>query len=253
MTTTKQVNAILRGAEIIQVLINGAMRLEDIYPMTSLSKSTAHRILKSLVEAGFASQDPLNRKYLLGPLFVKAISCPETVHSVLTMSAIDELAFLSRSSHETALLIIPSGVKRLVLKEICSKNQISLSLGEGSTQPVYNGSSGRILLSQYKNQELEQILNAIEFKPDATGAIMDRDLLMEKIDKIRREGFAVSSGEMHPDSAGIAVPVKGYVCPVALCVWGPKYRFDPLSQLKALTQSALRICENLKSSMAPIN
>jgi IclR family transcriptional regulator, acetate operon repressor len=252
MVATKQVSAILRGAEILQVLINGAMRLEDIYPMTSLSKSTVHRILKSLVEAGFASQNPLNRRYLLGPLFIKAMSCPETVHSVLTLSAIEELTFLNQNSNETALLIIPSGVKRLVLKEICSTNQISLSLGEGSTQPIYNGSSGRVLLSQYNDQELKQILNAIVFEPDEAGTVMDNNILMYRIDKIRCEGFAVSTGEMHPDSVGIAVPVKGYICPVALCVWGPKYRFDPLSQIKAISQSAVRICDNLKSAMAKV-
>jgi hypothetical protein len=50
---------------------------------------------------------------------------------------------------------------------------------------------------------------------------------------------------MLPDSAGISVPVKGYICPVALCVIGPKFRFKPKSILDELKQSSTRISDRL--------
>jgi len=46
----------------------------------------------------------------------------------------------------------------MVLKEFRGSNQISLSLGEGSTMPIYVGSAGRLLLSQYNDKELDQTI-----------------------------------------------------------------------------------------------
>jgi hypothetical protein len=51
---------------------------------------------------------------------------------------------------------------------------------------------------------------------------------------------------MLPDSAGISVPVKGYVCPVALSLFGPKFRFKPLDAWNDIRESAGRITERLK-------
>ena len=250
MSTTKTVTAILRAAEIVKLLADGYTRLEEIYPKSTLSKSSAHRILKSLVESGFAFQDPLNRRYFLGPLFDKAHIKQGTTHGLLALAASDELEFLSNKSNETALLIIPNGTQRLILKEFCCNYPISLSLGEGSTQPIYLGSAGRVLLSQYTDFELNQIISRLALTSAFQKAINDKEKMIDEISRVRTEGFAMTVGEMFPDSAGISVPVRGYVCPVALCIFGPKFRFKPKDYLKLLSQSAARISKKLQLGMA---
>ncbi len=245
MPSTKIVNTISRGAEVLNVLSEGYSRLEDIYRRVGLNKSTTHRLLKSLVSTGLAYQSPLNRHYFLGPLFLKLSSNPIVSHQMLILSAIEELRRLRDTSGETSLMMIPSSDQRLVIKEARSKQKISLSLGDGSTVPLYVGSSGRTLLSQYADEELNKLLGKIKMVPVSPNTIIEENLLKKEIDKIRKKGFGTSSGEMLPDSAGIAVPVKGYFCPVALCVIGPKFRFKPLSILDGLKQSSTRISDRL--------
>lgn len=245
MSPTKNINTISRGAEILKILSEGHNRLEDIYPIAGLSKSTTHRILKSLVSSGLAFQSPLNRNYYIGPLFLRLSSNHNASHQMLILCSIEELRKLRNSSAETSLIMIPNGDQRLVLKEVRSKENIAFSLGDGSTAPIYVGSSGRILLSQYNNEDLHKILSKINMVPVSPNTITDRNLLKKEIDKIRKKGFATSSGEQLPDSAGISVPVKGYFCPIALCVIGPKVRFKPTSLLNQLRESANLISEKL--------
>ena len=164
---------------------------------------------------------------------------------MLILSSIDELRKLRDFSGETSLIMIPNGDQRLVVKEVRSKQNIALSLGDGSTVPLYVGSSGRTLLSQYTDEDLNKILSNIDMVPVSPNTIIKENLLKKEIDKIRKKGYGTSSGEMLPDSAGISVPVKGYFYPVALCVIGPKFRFKPISILNELSAAAIRISNRL--------
>jgi len=249
MPPTKPVNTINRGAEILKILAGDCNRLEDIYPRVGLNKSTTHRLLKSLVSSGLAFQSPLNRNYYLGPLLLKLSSNPAVSHQMLVLGSIDQLGRIRDDSGETAMIMIPNGSRRLVLKEVCSKQEIALSLGDGSTAPMYVGSSGRTLLSQYTDGELQKILGKIDFVPVGPKTIKDKILLKKEIDNIRKRGFGTSSGETHPDATGISVPVKGYFFPVVLCVMGPKVRFKPIGILNLLREAADTISETLQQRM----
>ena len=249
MPPTKPVNTISRGAEILKILAEGCNRLEDIYPRVGLNKSTTHRLLKSLVSSGLSFQSPLNRNYYLGPLLLKLSSNPAVSHQMLVLGSIEQLGKIRDDSGETAMIMIPSGSRRLVLKEVRSKQEIALSLGDGSTAPMVVGSSGRTLLSQYTDGELQKILNKTSIVPVGPETIRDKILLKKEIDKIRRKGFGTSSGETHPDAAGISVPVKGYFFPVVLCVMGPKVRFKPIGILNLLREAADTISETLLQRM----
>ncbi len=250
MGSTKPVNTILLGAEILKALASGASRLEDIYPRVGLNKSTAHRILKSLAQTGLAYQHPVARTYHIGPLLVHVSARAAAFHHLLILCASEELRRLRDWSRETALLLIPQGDRRLVLTEFPGDQQISLCHGEGSTLPLVVGSAGRILLSQYDDRTLHQIFPLLTIPPVTPKCMLDPESRMKEINAIRTRGYALSSGEMLPGSAGISVPVKGYICPVALSLFGPKFRFAPLTALNEIRSSAERIAERLKALIA---
>ena len=245
MPATKIVNAISRGAEILKILAEGQNRLEDIYPMVGLNRSTTHRLLKSLVSCGLASQNPLNRKYYIGSFFLRISSNPAVSHQMLIFSSIDELRKLRDSTDETCLLSIPSGNQRMILKEVRSKQKIALSLGDGDLASMHVGSAGRTLLSQFSDKEISRILGKNGFLPVGSKTIEDENSLRKEINKIRKKGFATSFGETIPDAAGISVLIKGYFLPVSLSVFAPKSRFRPISVLNEIHETAIQISDNL--------
>jgi len=250
MGSTKTVNTILLGAEILKVLSGETSRLEDIYPQVGLNKSTTHRILKSLAQAGLACQNPITRTYHVGPLLLRISAETNALHHLLIVCASDELRRLQESYHETALIIIPLGDRRLVLKEVPGNQDISFSLGEGSTMSIIIGASGRVILSQYDDRTLQKLFAHLEIPPEAPDFMNDPELRMREINEIRRRGYALNSRELRPDVVGISVPVPGYVCPVALSLFGPKFRYKPIDALNDIQEAAKRISAKIRSAIA---
>ena len=76
-------------------------RMLDLCAATGLSRPTVHRILKSLVAAGFVRQDSRNRRYALGAgLFELGLAAPAPVQAFPEVTRlIDELA---ESTQDTA-------------------------------------------------------------------------------------------------------------------------------------------------------
>lgn len=247
MGNTKLIHSIQRGTRILTLLSQGTERLEDIYPKMNLSRSTTHRLLKSLVASGLAAQNPADRRYHIGPKFLQIASSTLAAHRILMICAYQELIRLRDLSGESTLIIVPSGIHRLVIKEIPSLQTILFSWPEGNTVPIYVGSSGKVLLAQMDEKEQDLILRAVDLVPRTPNTIVDPDILKREIENIRRQGFATSFGESFAGGAGVSVPVHKYVCPVALCISGPEFRFSPEDYIQEMKSSAARISEMLAS------
>jgi DNA-binding IclR family transcriptional regulator len=139
-------------------------------------------------------------------------------------------------------------LERICLEELQSLENIKYTAGKGFVAPIYTGSAGKILLSELEENELRLLMKNIHLVPIGPHTITDQEMLLEGLRKVRKQGYATSFGERIPGSASISVPVKNYICPVALSVLGPDNRFflevmkGFLNQIK---ESATRISKRL--------
>ena len=156
-------------------------------------------------------------------------------------------------SGESTLIIVPSGIQRLVVKEVQSLETILFSWPDGNTVPIYVGSSGKVLLAQMTARERDLLLRAVDMVPRTPNTIDDPDILAKELKKIQQQGYATSFGESFSGGAGISVPVHNYVCPVALCISGPEFRFNPEDYIEEMKKSAGRISDTLASYYPPLN
>jgi DNA-binding IclR family transcriptional regulator len=221
------VNSVYRAAEILSMLSAGKNRITDICKELSLSKSTTHRLLKTLEECGFVVQDPTSHQYFLGHLILKLSSNPLATHQNLIVCAYDEMKRLREMSGETVTLHIRVGTQRICLEEMQANQNIRYVIGKGSVSPIYAGSAGKILLSELSDNELDNLLKNIKLTPVGPNTITDRNVLFRELDKIRKQGYAISSGETLEGAISISVLIRGYFCPVALSIFGAKFRFGP--------------------------
>lgn len=242
------VRSVARAADILKTLGDGVYTLREICARLDLSKATVHRLLRALEASGLVVHDILTRQYLLGPLVVKLASNPLIAHESLRMCSLDEMSHLRDVTGETVALQIRVGMLRLFLEEVPSLQSIRHVVGKGHVAPIYSGSAGRILLSELPKGELDKILKHITtILPSKTQ--VDTRLLVKEIETARTQGYSVALGEHVPGGAGISVPIKNYVCPVALSVFGPGSRFkNPLIILNELKASGERISRNLAGS-----
>lgn len=245
---SKTVNSITKGADILKILSDGTDRISDLSDRLSLSKGTAHRLLKSLETSGLVMQDPVTRRYYLGSLILNLASKPIIAHQNLIVSAFGEMKYLRDLCRETVVLHIRIGLERICLEELQSLQNIKYTAGKGFVAPIYTGSAGKMLLSEMGDNEIQLLMKNLLLVPMGPSTITDKGRLSEELKKVKNQGYAISFGERIPGSASISVPIKNYICPVALSVLGPDNRFSldaMLDFLGEIKESASRVSRRL--------
>jgi DNA-binding IclR family transcriptional regulator len=226
MAASKNIESISRAAAILKCLSSGIDQISKISTNVGLSGSTTHRILKTLQKEGFVGQDPLTLRYFLGPLLPYLSASPQSSHQSLIVQATDQMKHLRSLTGETLALVIIKGVQRLQLEELPGVHELKYSVGRRVLAPLYAGAAGKILLSQLDDEEISKILDASELIPVGPKTITNRKKLWEEIKKARKQGYAVSCGEIVAGVAALAVPIQNYFIPVAMCILAPESRFS---------------------------
>ena len=224
MSKQENVNAITRAADILECITQGMSQSSIIGDSLGLSRSTTHRLLKTLQTAGFVFQDPITLHYHLGPLIHSLTDYSTRHHQILSFCALPEMEKLRRAICETVSLVIRVGLNRMQLEELSSPHPLKFAAGKGFTAPLYAGSTGKILLTLTPKEEMLRILDRLSLDKVGPNTITDRNVLLKELEKVRRQGFAISFAEIVPGSVSVAVPVRNYPYPAAICVLGPDSR-----------------------------
>lgn len=253
MPELKKVNSISRASNILRCIADGTGRITRIASKTKLSNSTAHRLIKTLQAEGFVEQDPLTLKYTLGPLLIALTLNPLTTHASLVSCAIGEMETLRQISGETVGLVIRLGLQRLQLEELSSERVVKYSVGKGFVESICLAASSKVLLAEIPFEDREKLLNIIENKGLSITHDFKKVNLLKEVYLTKKNGYAVSYGEIVPGAASIAVPVKGYVVPVAICIFGPMERFDLQTMEKILPdlwKGSKNITKNIEENIS---
>ena len=248
MHSTKIIGSISKGAEILRKISEGVDRITNLSTNLQLSTSTVHRILKSLEMSELVKQDPITRRYYLGPLILSLASSPIIAHQNLIVCAFDDMRYLRDLSRETVVLHVRIGLERICLEELQSFENIRYTVNKGNIAPLYLGSAGRILLAELQDNELQLILRYLRLEPVTPNTIIDKKTLLKELEKVRKQGYAISLGERIPGGASIAVPIKNYSYPVSMTILGPDNRFTiekMMDCLPVMKESSKRISDKL--------
>lgn len=222
-------NSIKNVAKIMDAVLERPSRLKDISNKTGLSSSNTHKVLKGMESCGFVARDPVTKEYVPGPLLLKSLARINRSHELLRVCAYDEMAKIRTLIGATVGIFIRVGARRVaILESVHEHNGVTISY-RGAASPIYTGSSGLVLLSELTNDQVLRILENTHLLPFGPNTVTDRELLLQTLDTIRRQGYVVSSGTVTSRQliTGLAVPIRNYTEPLALSAYGPRDTFDP--------------------------
>jgi|GEM_PF-775072 len=244
---TTMISSVNRAVKVIQSLGEGLNGVVDIADKLSLSKATVHRILQTLEASGMVIQEPISRKYYLGPTFLNIFYSSRVAHQSIVALAFDDMWFLRELTGESVALQIQSGLQRSVIEELESRQSHRYSLGRDYIAPLYTGSGGIIILTQMTSSELNSLIGGMEILNTGPGAVKDKFQLLEEVETAKQQGYAISSESVHIGTAGISVPISNYSHPVALSVFGPKDRLDMMiSHIPSIIERGKKISCRVK-------
>lgn len=184
-----------------------------------ISRATLYRLLQTLERHGLVhgSGEPL--RYSLSHNVMK-LADAWLAQIDVARCAEENLADLWTRTDETIALHLPiNETTRIAVKELRSKQPLSLGLGIGHTAPTTQGASGRAILAFFDPKRIEEVLRNV-----ADG--VEREQIRADIERIRTRGYSVTISERIVGAVAIAAPIFDNVGSIAasLCLVGPEAR-----------------------------
>jgi DNA-binding IclR family transcriptional regulator len=205
--------AIRRAAAVLRAIGKAGpegVSLADVARDCALARSTAHRILRCLVDERLASEPGPDKRYRMGELVHELSLAPSA--SVLEVAHWRPvITTIARRTGATAYLMRRSGVEAVCLAKADSQafmRFVPVEVGQRRLLGV--GAGATVLLAALDEEHCEQVIALIAPGLHAYPRL-GPDSLRNAVRLARRSGFAVSQGTVVADGfgMGIAVPNVG--------------------------------------------
>lgn len=201
------VGSIDKALTVVRLLRErGSMGVSELGTELSVARSTAHRILGTLMHHGFVEQDRLTRAYRLGPFLTGMRVEPGSV-SALRQQAKPYMRELSALLRETVLLMVLEAPNCRFVDGVSGGQPLNTTVRAGTRVPAYATAGGKVLLAQLSDAQVHRLF------PAQLAALTDRTIqtsteLLNQLRLIRKNDFAVNEGESETGICAVAVPIR---------------------------------------------
>lgn len=193
------------------------MSIAQLSLRTGIPRAAVRRCLYTLGKLGYVSSED-GRMFGLRPQIL-SLGHAYLSSVPLVMAAQPILDQVSETIHESCSLAILDGEEILyVARSSASTRIMSIDLGVGSRLPAHCTSMGRVLLAGTGEPELTAFMRRVRLAPFTTRTIVAKDALVEAVERVRKQQYAVVDQELEIGLRSIAVPVKDFRDRVAAAI-----------------------------------
>jgi len=190
-----------------------------------LDRATVTRLLRTLVEAGYASQDETTRRYrLTGKILWLAHGV--TARHDLRGVARPHLTALRDEIEETVHLGVMEDLRVVYVDKLEAANSIQLVSAIGQTMPLHSTALGKAMLAALPEEEREGKYMRMDFSQRTDATIRDLATFREEIRRTQLRGYSTDDRENEPFGACVGAAIVGADGrPVgAISISGPHFR-----------------------------
>ncbi len=192
----KTIQSLLKALHILTLFTREypELRLKDICVALNMPASTVHRILHTLEEEDFITQNPENGKYRLGAAaFIMGTRVPRI--NRLVEAALPFIARLSTKYNATTHVAIEQNGHVLCVEKIEPATNIVQTPPAGSRHEMHLTSVGKCILAFSPPQKQQELVRSIHFHPAMPASIMSKEALLRELYSVKQRGYAVDALE----------------------------------------------------------
>jgi len=202
---------IVRVAAILKAIgkaHRSGIRLIDLALATELNKSTLHRLLSGLCQAGLVEHNISSGLYYLSvEMFVLGVSAAN--RDALIDLASDHMRRLEHQTSDTVFLSIRAGSDAICVYRVEGRFPIKvLTLSIGDRRPLGVGAGSLALLAFHGDSDVEAIVERNRESLSAYSAFSPADLF-SLVEATRRRGYSFNDGRIIPEMCALGVPILG--------------------------------------------
>ncbi len=207
--TRYNIEALSRGLEILSLFTSeqSALSFSQIVDLLGLNKSTVFRMLATLEAHHFIEQDRQTRLYRPG---IRVLQLGFTAINSMEISQVahPHLEELSLRLGETVSLAVLDDFRTIYVDRIRNQALVGVVVKIGSSLPAHCSSLGKVLLAGLSFPALDQLLNANPLTPYTQKTTTSRDVLLQELDAIRKQQYAVGDEELAVGLRAVSAPIR---------------------------------------------
>ncbi len=203
------VQSVQRALRLLEHLDAGGLAgrtLSELCAATALKAPTAHNLLATLVELGYALQEPATRRYVVGER-AASLGTGRAAVARLKHAATGPVRRLHEAVNETVILAVDVDDRRQSILSCESEHELRVTATTGSDEHFYDTATGRVLLALRTPQAAQAFVLRHGLPGEGWPAVSSADGLARALAAIRQAGCA---DFVRPAShiRALAVPVR---------------------------------------------
>lgn len=216
-----------KALAIVELLMRFAepMSARAIADHVGINRTTAHRLLRALMQRGWIEKPEGTAAYRLGLKFL-ALAHVATSERKFLLEIRPALEPLSQLSRETIHVGVADGFEVVHIDRIDCLERVGVASKIGSRAPLHTTGLGKALLAAGSNEFLEEYLR---FARDRTSPYPKPDVkaLRDEIGRTRARGYSIDDEDdsIGVRCLGVAIVGSGGVPLFAVSITGPSPRF----------------------------
>ena len=202
------VQSIERALKLLEALSEypDGIQITRLAEKVSLSKSTVHRLLATLINMHYVVKVQESEKYKLGYrlLFLSRNIINNIDIISIAKPFLEELAV---KVNETIHLCIDDMGEVLYVDKIESSQTIRMFSKIGNRAPMYCTGVGKVLLSGMEKEQFDLVTDKTDFIVKTPFTITSKEQLSIELENIRNQGFGLDNIEHEEGIRCIAAPI----------------------------------------------
>jgi IclR family transcriptional regulator, KDG regulon repressor len=217
-------NSLEKGLRLLEHVASsdGPVGVAEAARACGLSTTTTHRLLQSLVSAGYISRSGEPSRYFANLKLWTLANAGQRfdIREVARPYLID----LSRSTHEAAHISMLQDDKVVIIDKVEAEQPLQAHSPIGGTGPVHCLATGKAILAYMDEDDVDQAVRTLPAMTNQT--ITSLSEFKKCLAQVRRDKFAASVSEWYENIVGIAAPILDHRGrPIAaIGIAGPKDR-----------------------------
>jgi DNA-binding IclR family transcriptional regulator len=242
-----------RGLVVLEALVkNGPTGVTELANELELDKTIVHRLLRTLQGMEYVAQD-VNRKYIVGSklrrIGAKAISGLD-----LRAAAAPFMHQLVDTTRGVAHLAKMAESRAIYIDRLQHPALTIASTDVGGVAPGYCSAAGKVLWAYLPPLELNDLMEAAEFRAHTSHTITSREVLQQQLAQVREQGYAIDMEEHRLGLIGVGAPVLDYNGSViaSICIGQIATRTDE-KRIADTVELVLEVGRRLSYEMGYVN